>query len=198
MIIWICNPSLYNCIYVLNFYLYSMGYSYAVQDQQGQYFVTFTVHQWVDVFTRPIYVDILLESIRFCQKNKGLQVYAWVIMSNHIHMIISCETGKLSDVIRDIRKYTSSKIVDAIENNKNESRKRWLLWLLKKKERIIFWKEGYHGEEIVSKSFYESKLNYIHQNPVKARIVEKEEEYLYSSCADYYGTRKGLLELAES
>ena len=174
-----------------------MGYSYAVRDQQGQYFVTFTVYQWVDVFTRPIYVDILVESIRYCQKNKGLQVYAWVIMSNHIHMIISCESRKLSDIIRDLKKYTSSKIVNAIENNKNESRKRWLLWLLKKKDRIIFWKEGYHGEEITSKSFYESKLNYIHQNPVKARIVEKEDEYLYSSCADYYGTRKGLLKLAE-
>ena len=94
-----------------------MGYSYTVRDQQGQYFVTFTVNHWVDVFTRPIYVDILLDSIRYCQKNKGLQFYAWVIMSNHIHMIISCETGKLSDVIRDLKKYTSSKIVNAIEND---------------------------------------------------------------------------------
>ena len=126
-----------------------MGYSYAVRDQQGQYFVTFTVHQWVDVFTRPIYVDILLESIRYCQKNKGLQVYAWVIMCNHIHMIISCESGKLSDIIRDLKKYTSSKIVKAIENNKNESRKRWLLWLLKKKDRgyilegRVSWRRNY-------------------------------------------------------
>jgi REP element-mobilizing transposase RayT len=174
-----------------------MAYAYSIGDQQGQYFVTFTVHQWVDVFTRPIYVDILLESIRYCQKNKGLQVYAWVIMSNHIHMIISCRTGRLSDIIRDLKKYTSSKITEAIEENKYESRKRWLLWLLKKEGRTIFWNEGYHGEEINSKSFYESKLDYIHQNPVKARIVEKEEEYLYSSCADYYGTRQGLLELAE-
>ncbi|MCK5103902.1 MAG: transposase [Cyclobacteriaceae bacterium] len=100
-----------------------MGYAYAIRDQQGQYFVTITVNQWVDIFTRPIYVDILLESIRYCQKNKGLQVYAWVIMSNHIHMIISCETGRLSDLIRDLKKFTSSKIVQAIEENKHESRK---------------------------------------------------------------------------
>ena len=173
-----------------------MGYAYTIRDQQGQYFVTFTVHQWVDIFTRPDYVDILLDSVRYCQKNKGPLVYAWVIMSNHVHMIISCENGRLSDLIRDLKKFTSTKIVRAIEENKHESRKRWLLWLLKKDDKIIFWEEGYHGEEITGILFFESKLNYIHQNPVKMRIVEKEEEYLYSSCGDYYGTRKGLIELA--
>lgn len=96
-----------------------MGYAYTIKDQHGQYYVTFTVHQWVDIFTRPIYVDILLESIRYCQKNKGLQVYAWVVMSNHVHMILSCKTGRLSDLIRDLKKYTSSKIVQAIEDNKH-------------------------------------------------------------------------------
>ena len=174
-----------------------MGHTYVVRNQEGQYFVTFTVHQWIDVFTRPEYVDILLDSIKYCQKNKGQRVYGWVIMSNHMHMIISSDKGSLSDVIRDIKKFTASKIVRAIEENKNESRKNWLLWLLKKDDKIIFWQEGYHGEEIVTPSFFETKLNYIHQNPVKARIVEKEEEYLYSSCADYYANRKGLLELAE-
>jgi len=56
-----------------------MGYAYTIRDQQGQYSVTFTVHQWVDIFTRPDYVDILLDSVRYCQINKGLHVYAWVI-----------------------------------------------------------------------------------------------------------------------
>ena len=95
-----------------------------------------------------------------------------------------------------LKKFTSTKIVESIENNSKESRKRWLLWLLKKEEKITFWKEGYHGEEIIDQYFFESKLNYIHQNPVKASIVDKEEEYLYSSCGDYYGIRKGLLDLA--
>jgi len=117
-------------------------------------------------------------------------------MSNHVHMIISCEKGSLSDLIRDLKKFTSTKIVRAIEENKHESRKRWLLWLLKKDDKIIFWKEGYRGEEITDISFFESEMNYIHQNLVKMRIVEKEEEYLYSSCGDYYSVRKGLIELA--
>jgi len=66
---------------------------------------------------------------------------------------------------------------------------------LQKDNKIWFWEEGYHGEEIFSQAFFESKLNYIHLNPVRAGLVEKEEEYLYSSCGDYYGTRKGAIEL---
>jgi putative transposase len=172
-----------------------MSFAYRVYDQQGIYFVTFTVHQWVDVFTRRSYADILLENLRYCQQNKGLKIYAWVIMTNHCHLIISTESLKLSDVIRDFKKHTAKKIVEAIEANESESRKRWLLWLLKKNDHIWFWEEGYHGEEITNKSFFDSKVNYIHLNPVRAGIVEKEEEYILSSCGDFYGTRKGFLEL---
>ena len=72
-----------------------------------------------------------------------------------------------------------------------------MLWLLKKEEQIWFWEAGYHAEHIFSHDFFQTKLNYIHHNPVKAKIVEKEEEYIYSSCCDFYGNRKGLLELEE-
>lgn len=153
------------------------------------------MHQWIDVFTKEVYKEILLDSIRHCQENKGLQVYGWVLMTNHIHMIISSNKNKLTDIIRDFKKYTATKIVDAIANNATESRKNWLLWLLKNDNEINFWQEGYHGEEIFSLEFFETKLNYMHQNPVKVAIVEKEEEYLYSSCGDYYGIRKGKLDL---
>ncbi|MBB2146325.1 transposase [Pedobacter sp. LMG 31464] len=172
-----------------------MGLTYTIKNQKGQYFITCTVNQWVDIFTRDIYREIVLDSIRHCHQNKGLQVYGWVLMSNHIHMIVSSNKNKLSDIVRDFKKYTATKIVEAITNNTNESRKRWLLWLLVSEGEISFWQEGYYGEEIFSASFFETKLNYIHQNPVRAGLVEKEEEYVYSSCGDYYGIRKGKLEL---
>ena len=174
-----------------------MASAYSIKNQEGVHFVTFTVHQWVDVFTRQCYVDILLESIKFCQENKGLQVYAWVAMSNHCHLIISSNKTPLSDIIRDLKKHTSKTIIESITENEKESRKRWILWLLKKDDHIWFWEEGYHGEEVFSQAFFDSKLNYIHMNPVRAGLVEKEEEYLNSSCADYYGIRKGKLVLAE-
>jgi putative transposase len=172
-----------------------MGLTYTIKYPFGQYFITCTVHQWVDAFTWEIYKEILLNSIRHCQQNKGLKVHAWVLMTNHIHMIISSDKEKLSNIIRDFKKFTATKIIEVIRNNVQESRKRWLLWLLTKEGKIMFWQEGYHGEEIISRQFFETKLNYIHQNPVRAGLVEKEEEYLYSSCGDYYGLRAGCLDL---
>jgi len=119
-------------------------------------------------------------------------------MSNHCHLIISSKGGnKLSDVIRDFKKHTAKKIVQAIEANPQESRQRWLLWLLKKEGHIWFWEEGYHGEEIMTRDFFDVKATYIHLNPVRAGWVEKEEEYILSSCGDFYGVRKGALELTE-
>jgi putative transposase len=174
-----------------------MADTYKIKDQFATHFITCTVQQWVDVFTRKDYVDILLDSIRFCQTNKGLQVFAWVIMSNHIHLIVKSNKEPLSDIIRDFKKFTASKIVNAIATNPKESRKSWLLWLLKKDESVTFWQEGYHGEHIYSNDFLQTKIKYIHMNPVRAGIVEKEEEYLYSSCGNLYGIRKGLLELEE-
>ena len=72
-----------------------MGLTYTIKNQSGQYFITCTVHQWADVFTRREYADILLDSIRFCQQRKGLLVHCWVLMSNQ-HMIVSSDQGRLS------------------------------------------------------------------------------------------------------
>ena len=117
-------------------------------------------------------------------------------MSNHCHFILRT-TGynRLSDVIRDIKKHTSKNIYRAIANNEHESRRNWLLKVLSYEGKIWFWEEGYHGEEIFDLHFFETKLNYIHLNPVRAGIVEKEEEYLNSSAGDLYGIRKGKLVL---
>ncbi|MBY0543836.1 MAG: transposase [Sphingobacteriaceae bacterium] len=174
-----------------------MGFAYQIKDQSAIHFVTFTVHQWADVFTRSAYVDILIESLQFCQHEKGLEIYAWVIMNNHCHLIISAKNNNLSDIIRDFKKFTSKSIYRAIEENPKESRKKWLLKVLKYDDKIWFWEEGYHGEEVFTQGFLDIKLNYIHMNPVRAGIVEKEEEYLNSSAADFYGIRKGKLVLNE-
>ena len=173
-----------------------MGFAYTIRNQSAVHFVTFTVHQWADVFTRSLYIDILIENLQFCQQEKGLEIYAWVIMHNHCHLIISAKNNNLSDVIRDFKKYTAKKIYAAVEDNPKESRKKWLLRVLSYNSKIWFWEEGYHGEEVFTQEFFDSKVNYIHMNPVKAGIVEKEEEYLNSSAANFYGIRKGRLVLS--
>ncbi len=172
-----------------------MGKEYVVLDQGAVHFVTFTVHQWVDVFTRKAYSEIFLDSLRYCQENKGLQIFAWVIMSNHAHLILRAKNENLSDIIRDLRKFTAKKIYKAIDENPSESRKKWLKMTLTFENQIWFWEKGYHGEEIYSTGFFETKVKYIHENPVRAGIVEKAEDYLLSSAGDFVGIRNGLLEL---
>jgi len=176
-----------------------MGFAYRITEQQGLYFVTATVHQWVDVFTRPIYTDILLDSIRFAQNNRGLKVYGWVIMSNHFHAIFSCGADfKLSNVLRDMKKFTSTQITDAIRDNVQESRRSWLLWLLRNEKGTgtKFWEEGNHPEEIWSQKFFMQKIEYIHNNPVRAGLVRKPEDYRYSSAYDFISDVPPLLELS--
>ena len=98
-----------------------MPTGYQIDNQAGLYFLTFQVVEWVDIFTRKIYVDIVLDSLTYCRKEKGLKLYAFVIMSNHIHMIVSAEKENLSAVIRDFKRYTATTILKAIQENKQES-----------------------------------------------------------------------------
>jgi REP element-mobilizing transposase RayT len=178
-----------------------MSRNYKFLDQQKPYFITFTVINWIDVFTRTAYRDILLESILFCQANKGLQVYAWCIMSNHVHMIIGTQKVDMQAILRDLKKHTSKEIVKAIKENQQESRQRWLMWMFEQEgknnpnnEYYQFWQQGNHPIELFSADVIQQKLDYIHHNPVKAGWVDQPEHYLYSSARDYAGG-KGLLEI---
>jgi len=166
------------------------------------YFVTDTVVDWVDIFTRPIFKHIIIESLQYCQKEKGLVIYAWVLMTNHMHMIVSA-TGinKVSDIMRDFKKFTSKEILRTLLKEPTESRREWMLnrfeYAGKNDEKIKnyrFWQEGNDAQEIYLNDYFNQKLNYIHQNPVAAEIVNRAEDYRYSSAIDYAGG-KGMLEV---
>jgi REP element-mobilizing transposase RayT len=156
----------------------------------------------VDVFTRQSYKEILLESIRYCQKEKGLILYAWCLMTNHIHMIVGRNgESKIEEIIRDFKKYTSVHVCRAIESNSTESRKEWMLRMFgslaaesKKHSKYKFWQNEYHPVELFYNEMMDQKLDYIHENPVKEGVVENPEDYLYSSARDYAG-KKGLLDV---
>src|SRR5690348_18466441 len=105
---------------------------YKIRDECGVYYLTFAVVQWVDVFSRKAYVDVVLNSLKYCIENKQLKLCAWCIMTNHIHLIAQSSNGDLSGTLRDFKKFTSSTIIEAIEQNKEESRKNWMLWIFKK------------------------------------------------------------------
>ena len=165
------------------------------------FFTTSTVIDWMDVFTRPVYKHIILDSLEFCQEQKGLEIYAWVLMTNHLHMIVgtSRDDVTVSDILRDFKKFTNRNIVKAIQENTQESRKEWLLDRClfrgtndRKITNFKFWQDGNYIEVINTYKFYKQKLDYIHNNPVRQEIVSRPEDYWYSSARDYCGD-KGLL-----
>lgn len=170
-----------------------------IHDNESMYFLTFTVINWIDLFTRARYCDIIVNSLNFCVEKKGLLVYSWVIMSNHIHIICKAENGNLSGIIRDFKKHTSKELIKSIKEGE-ESRREWMLWMFErtakkeKRDGFTVWKEGNHAEELISNKFKDQKLEYIHNNPVSARIVVNAYDYIWSSAIDY-NDDKGLVKI---
>ncbi len=173
---------------------------YKIRNKEGVYFITIAVVEWVDVFTRKEYRDIVKESLKHCQEVKGLVLFSWCLMSNHIHFIAKAKEENLSDILRDFKKYTSKAIVKAISENKKESRRDWMLSIFKKageqnsrNTNYQFWRQDNHPIELYSELFMQQRLDYIHNNPVEAGIVSKPEDYLYSSAIDYCTNQKNEL-----
>ena len=179
------------------------GDRYTITHQNAAYFLTFTVVDWVDVFIRPVYKQIIVDSLNFCIEKKGLIVYGWCLMTNHLHLVAEAKQGyKLSHIIRDFKKFTARSVLSAIEDE-HESRRDWMLYrfefagkFMKRIERYHFWQDSNHAIYLDPHRpvMLQNTLNYTHQNPVRAGVVENAEDYLYSSARDYCG-RKGLVKV---
>jgi putative transposase len=170
-----------------------MSRTYKMSDPDAIYFLSFATVGWIDVFTRRIYKDIIGDSLRYCQQEKGLRLFAWCLMSNHIHLIVASKEGYvLPDIIRDMKKHTSKKVLKSIMQNTLESRREWMLAMFAKagkknsnNKEYQFWRQDNKPIEVYSNSVIDQKLNYIHNNPVEAGIVDNPEDYLYSSARNY-------------
>ncbi len=120
-----------------------------------------------------------------------------------MHLVAAARNGSLSNVLRDFKKFTSKQLLAAIENNNQESRREWMPDIFRKEgeknsrnKEYQFWRQDNQPKECYSQQFTAQKIEYVHNNPVEAVIVNKAEEYLYSSARDYYyGKRHGLLEI---
>jgi hypothetical protein len=106
-------------------------------------------------------------------------------------------------VLGNFKKFTGKKLVTAIQNNTSESRKEWMIKIFKEAGELNsrntsyqFWKQDNQPKIIYTPEFAAQKLEYIHNNPVEAGLVEKSEEYIYSSARDYYyGKQCGLIKI---
>jgi putative transposase len=170
-----------------------MSERYKIHDQQGIYFITCTAIAWVDIFTRQRYKDVIIESLNFCIEKKELKVHGWVLMTNHLHLIISA-VGKipLVDIIRDFKKYTSGKIKSLLKKEDGESRREWMLSIFTlagtdnpNNKDFQLWKSDNRPIELYTFDVMKQKLQYIHNNPVKAGFVAMPEHWLYSSAGAY-------------
>jgi len=177
-----------------------MGEGYKIRDQFKPHHLTLTLVDWVDLFTHTRYIDIIINSLKYCQDNKGLLIYAFVIMPTHLHLMVSSKSGQLSATIRDMKRHTSKTLVEMVKTEP-ESRREWILEHFsraaaqhKRNNKFQVWMQHNHPIELFSNKFIWQRLNYIHNNPVKKGFVEYPEDYLYSSARNY-ADKEGVLDV---
>ena len=166
---------------------------YKLYSEEMPYFHTCTVLEWLPVFTRPAAAQIVLDALVFLQERRGLTLYAYVIMENHLHFIASGSGQK--DAVDRFKSFTARKILDYLLERKEQ---RFLSWFSKYKQDFKqdrehqFWQEGTHPEEIQNQAMIRQKIEYIHDNPVRRGYVDKQECWRYSSARNYLG-QAGLI-----
>ncbi len=183
-------PNKYRPVKTFIFTAMSSKYKFANNGQV--YFVSFAVVYWIDLFTRTDYCKTIMESFSFCEQKKGLELYSYCIMPSHLHLIIGSNKDPLEGIMRDFKSFTSRAIREAIQNHPGESRKEWLLWMMKRAagksshhNEFQLWQEGNHPIELSTPTITKQKLDYIHNNPVEAGLVTAPEYWRYSSASNY-------------
>jgi len=178
-----------------------MSRKYKFHNPEGMYFVSFATVYWIDVFVRPQYCDIIVESLKYSKMNIGLELYCWCIMPSHVHLIFKAKDNNPEKVLGRIKEHTSKAMVKAIQENSQESRKEWMLWMFKRsglKSSNVkgnqFWQHHNKPIELWSEAVIEQKADYIHNNPVESGFVSESYHWKYSSTIDYSGGT-GLIEI---
>ncbi len=169
------------------------------------YFATSTIVEWYPVFTKRAYFSVIIDSLEYCRKEKGLRIHAYVIMLNHVHLIVSMDDEiiqkahlNLSDIFRDFKRFTSNKISKLLqEGGKNSVLNIFEKFAIKEGRNNDFkvWQDGFHPKAIYDERFGLQKLAYIHDNPVKKGYVMKPECWIYSSVGFYCGYKNIPLQI---
>ncbi|MEZ5009822.1 MAG: transposase [Chitinophagales bacterium] len=179
-----------------------MSRKYKMLDKDGLYFVSFAVVNWIDIFVRDIYFEVLVDSLNYCQREKGMKLYCYCLMPSHVHLLFRDANSNPSKLLKEFKTFTSKMIRKTIESNPRESRKEWLLRMMQDAgtknsnvKHYQFWQQNNQPIELWSASVIDQKVNYIHKNPVKAGFVLEDYHWKYSSAIDYAGG-KGLVEIS--
>ena len=167
-----------------------MGRSrYKIYDENNPCFVTCTVLNWIPLFTRQQTQKIILDALEYRQRENGWRILAYVILENHLHMIV--QSPHLKRELPRFKSYTARQLIDYLQDV-NASRLLQQFASLKKQHKRDrkhqLWEEGSHPQEIIGQNMLRQKIEYIHQNPVKRGYVDKPEYWRNSSAGNYLGS----------
>lgn len=159
-----------------------------VYEQNHLQFFTATIYKWNHLLKEDKVKDIIINSLKFLVNDNRMIVYAFVIMSNHIHIIWRIKQPHLiKNVQRDFLKYTAQQIKFYLQQNDTT-----LLATCKVNHydrQYMIWKTDSLIVDLYTEKVFNQKMNYIHNNPVVAGLCQLPEAYKYSS-ASYYLTNK--------
>ena len=168
------------------------------ENENLPHYLTITVIEWIDIFTKPEYFKIITESIQFCRQNKGLLLYEYVIMTNHLHLIARAKEGnKLSQIISDFKKHTTREIFKLLK----QDNRRYIFTLIKnsysKKKGYDnqIWQRENFPKVINSEKFAKQKIEYMFYNPVRKEYVANPEDWLYSSAKNRLTDDNHIMEI---
>ena len=167
-----------------------MSEVYKTPEKEKAYFVTFTIIEWIKILQDDSFKMIIVNAIKYYQNNRGVIIYSYCIMPNHVHLILQSNGEEtVSEVLRDLKKFTSKEIIRKLkENESNEpilKKFKQAGYGLRRIKNYKVWIDGNHAKVLFSNYFIRQKVNYIHNNPVKAGIVENPVDYLFSSARNY-------------
>lgn len=182
-----------------------MSTKYKFWDNRKLYFVSYAVVGWIDLFTRNEYREILADSWNYCSQNRGLEIYAWVIMPSHVHLVVGTHGDPLEKIFADMKRHTSRELHKAIKEHPKESRREWLLDYMRKcgegnsnNGKFQLWRQDNHPLFVDRPEKLQRAINYIHMNPVKSSDVLLPEHWIWSSAEQYRkGRREGRVRLEE-
>ena len=169
-----------------------MSRKYKFNNPSAAYFVSFSVVNWVAVFTRKTHFKVITDSLSYCRNHKGMLLFAYCIMPNHVHLLFQDKNENPGGLLRDFKGFTSKKMIANIKEYPKESRREWMLEMFKKAgeknsnvKEYQFWQQNNQPIELWSTPVIKQKFDYIHKNPVKAGLVMEPWEWKYSSARNY-------------
>ena len=164
-----------------------MGRSrYKIYEPTHPHFVTCTILHWLPIFTRKESVQIVIDCLKFLQEKDDLKLYAYVILENHLHMVV--QSNDLQKSMQSFKQYTAKQILDMLKKGNVTTILDQLAFYKKahhKDKTYQVWEEGYQPKLMQTDSMMISKIEYIHENPVKRGYVDEATHWRYSSARDY-------------